>query len=504
MSNISKIILSISFTLLLLPLSSCDSWLDIKPENNLIADEYWKKEEDVLSAIGGLNNALRNNLMTYFAWGAMRGGYLRPGEYNANNGEGNFMKGVRNVVNNQDYNSNNAVFNWGGIYGVISKANFIIKRTPDVLEEDLSFTQNEANQFIAEARFARALMYFYLIRTFYEVPLVTEPFEDDNRKFTQPAVSQENVLEQIHKDLEFAEKHCPEQYEKIAVTKGRATKGAVRALLADIYLWEERYDDCLAAIDRLEQQNMYGLLKASEWFKNFNPGNTNESIFELQFDQKLEQKGKVFDYFESDSKFFNLNTEFLEDISALSSLDVRGEYGTLVSKEKQFPILWKYYGKYGAKKDTDVRPDDDRAVNWIMYRYAEIVLMKAEAYAYKGNFDDAWNELNRIISRADGEVHQNKPNDIDILLNEILHERAIELAFEGKRWFDVFRLAKADNFKRKDLAINVLLKGVKNVTERTLLQNRLKNPLSFYLPISQSELNTNPELEQNPYYKGSE
>jgi len=133
-----------------------------------------------------------------------------------------------------------------------------------------------------------------------------------------------------------------------------------------------------------------------------------------------------------------------------------------------------------------------------VYRYADILLMKAEALSQIGQFLEASELINQVRRRA------GLP---DLILSEsatayedaILEERALELAFEGKRWFDLLRMGRRNDYARKSKLIEIVVENVPS-TQKRILATKLTNPLGWYLPIYKYELERNKNLVQNPYY----
>ena len=136
--------------------------------------------------------------------------------------------------------------------------------------------------------------------------------------------------------------------------------------------------------------------------------------------------------------------------------------------------------------------------NWIVYRYPDILLMKAEALVQQGALGEAVDLVNMIRDRALVEPISNIPNRQD-LEELILEERAKEFCGEGKRWFDLIRMARRNNYARTDLLIEILAAD-KTYEEAEIIRSKYSNPNSWYLPIHQDELDQNNQLVQNPYY----
>jgi formate dehydrogenase maturation protein FdhE len=157
--------------------------------------------------------------------------------------------------------------------------------------------------------------------------------------------------------------------------------------------------------------------------------------------------------------------------------------------------VWKYVG---ASQDFITgRQDGEEDGNFIYYRLADIYLMKAEALIELNQITEA-NEILRIIAERAAQPYEVLTSQ-DGLREQVLKERARELAFEGKRWFDLLRYAKRDNFKRKNYLIDVLLQG-SDVRQRPIYKARLIDTMSYFLPIPENDILFNPNLTQNPYY----
>ena len=155
---------------------------------------------------------------------------------------------------------------------------------------------------------------------------------------------------------------------------------------------------------------------------------------------------------------------------------------------------WKYIGR---DINGSSRVETERDANFIYYRYADILLLKAEAYVELGGIQAA-NEIIREIALRGGAIFESSTK-IDELRDYVLEERAREFMGEGKRWFDILRYSKRDNFKRKQYIINMVL-GNAGVKERQILQTRVYDTMSYYLPIPENELIYNQNLVQNPFY----
>ena len=176
---------------------------------------------------------------------------------------------------------------------------------------------------------------------------------------------------------------------------------------------------------------------------------------------------------------------------------VRGEDSSIRKYGEDDFIIWKYVGQ-APDGQTARAGADQYSCNWILYRYADVLLMKAEALSQKGQYNEAFNIITEIRDRAGvGSVSiANSPTAYE---DAILQERALELSYEGKRWFDLLRMGRRNNYARKDKLIEIIVSNVPS-TQKRILATKLTNPMGWYLPIYEKEIERNKNLVQNPYY----
>ncbi|MBN2164700.1 MAG: RagB/SusD family nutrient uptake outer membrane protein [Marinilabiliaceae bacterium] len=487
----------------LIGLSSCNQWLDVIPENEQVADEYWKNKEEVEAIMSTIYIKYRETLKQQIIWGEHRGNSLSFQTLETT--QSNIMRW--NILPDNNY------VKWDTWYQIINLSNMIIAYAPGV--DDPSFPESAKQAAIAEATYLRALAYFFLVRNFKEVPLILEPYMNDSQDY-EIAKSEESVIwQQIVKDLIFAEKYIKTSYssEEPWMNKGRATKLAVKATLADVYLWTEEYEKAIIECNAIIGSGKVGLIEGlnsvneNNWFSNFNPGNSNESIFELQWDNTYSQSNNdLFNWFYGSSTSVDYRmSPTLYDLFRLSTNDIRGLNATY-----NLPLLkiWKYIGSTAGShlQATNVgieRTSTERDQNWIMYRLADVMLMKAEALVMRNGADDYKNAIeivNTIKTRAQvTNLITEIPNSEIEMLHIVLNERAMELAFEGKRWYDLLRVGKRNNYFHLNYMINEVLKNA-SPDKALIIQSILRDKNSHYFPIHFNELTNNKNLVQNPYY----
>jgi starch-binding outer membrane protein, SusD/RagB family len=483
--------------LYLFSLTSCSEWLTLEPENDLIKEEYWKSKGDVQATLAGAYNALASNVSFMLLWGELRGDMLEmtlktPLEQ---------QRIMTNIITN-----NSSLVNWSGFYRVINYVNNVIENGPKVKEIDPSFTEQEYGQMMAEAYFIRSLSYFYLVRMFRDVPFVEKPSESDRQDYYVSKSDELTILGRIIDDLESVNEVVAVSYPTVAFTKGRATKGALNALLADIYLLRGSIKkgngqsgdaDFKAAVAACQvvRSLSYSLLTQSNWFTLFYPGNSVESIYEIQFSKDLGQTNTLLNRFSNEINFELAASAAMESYYSGNVGDVRAIGGTYYPTGGGFNEIWKYTGLTTTTSSTaNRRAKDKNDNNFIIYRLPDVYLMEAEARLLTNPSDEVARQLiQEVKSRASVTVAA-----WNMDLNEILMERSRELAFEGKRWFDLLRYARrsADG---KQMVIDILLASV-SASDRPFFESKYKDINSYYFPIHIDELNLNPNLVQNPFY----
>ncbi|MCK4921060.1 MAG: RagB/SusD family nutrient uptake outer membrane protein [Bacteroidales bacterium] len=466
-------------------LSSCEDWLDLRPPDGLVQDEYWKSKEDVRAVLMGAYQQLAQMDELLFQLGEVRADMIDRGN--------NTPAYIENIMDGNIY-PDNRICDWSEFYKIINYCNLVLHFNPVVFELDPTYSEIMKQGIEAEALFLRSLSYFYLVRFFKDVPFATEATVSDSVNIYLPVTKDTEILSAIKEDLKTALEIAPNDYGSVVNNLGRATKNGINALLADISLWNFEYEESISYIEEIEN-SLVNLVPGSQWYTIYYPGNTLEGIFEIQYDEGLGQGNSLFriTYTENSYKASQKAVELLSRQGADEYYRGDGSFRSTDLK------IWKYCGAAGDAQS--VRPSSERSSgNWIIYRFADILLMKAEALSQLGEYDQAINYLNRVRKRASMAV-KSAPGDAESFEDLILEERAKEFAFEGKRWFDLMRMGRRNDYARKDKLISIIVQNVPS-NKRLVLVSKLSNPLGWYLPISDDELERNKELKQNPYYEG--
>ncbi len=492
-------------------LSSCTGWLTIEPEGKVVSTDYWTLESDVEAVVATCYRALIEDpvisrMLVY--------GELRSDNVNLGYSGGETLKKIMeaNILPNNSY------ANWSDFYKVINYANLVLAKAPEAYENDPNFSLAQFNAKKAEVLAIRALTYFYLVRAFRDVPFITEASLVDTQDFNQPKSTEDEILDHLEADLIQAEAWALTSFNRLDATKGRFTKVAIRALLADIYLWRNKYDQCIAYCDKVIDDPALKLIEADEepYFKIFGMKNSTESIFELQFSPDNQTWNSTVNSFYGhvDNKEGNLivPTIFTETDEIFNHkpeiTDLRRKDYVTEKSDKNVYNIFKYAGlnrnEDNNKKSTyNYRFTSSSPANWIVYRLTDVMLMKAEALVQKEQFAPAIHIVNTTYMRSNPNLTDTDTlsleqyGDKKALEELVLLERQRELMFEGKRWFDLLRLARRDG-KTQRLVDYVIKKVTEN---QALIQSKMKVMDAMYFPIHESEIHANPKLKQNPYYE---
>ena len=303
-------------------LVSCD--LDLLPLNEVVLENYWKDQGDVdnvlRSCYVGMQGDYLNKIIT---WGEVRSDNTDVGISVPDN--------LKQIIKGNLKQTNSAC-DWASLYTVINRCNTVLYYAPQVAESDPNYTSSDLRVTQAEARGLRALSYFYLIRSFKDVPFSFQPSIDDNQDYCIPASKHEDILDSLIMDVEECKDWAPRKYSDSQKNSGRVTRCMLYSLLADMYLWRasdanlgqgqqaEYYRKCIECADyvinfKIEQYKLdekgdlnrkmdtyvystYGYPLIAERNTSssstaplatneiFGTGNSYESIFELTFDRQ--------------------------------------------------------------------------------------------------------------------------------------------------------------------------------------------------------------------------
>lgn len=378
---------------------------------------------------------------------------------------------------------------WSSLYRGIARANLLLNRI-----EQINFvTDSEKKlkeQYIGEAKFLRALFYFDLVRFWGGVPLSLSELGSAEEAFKLKRSTEEEVFDAIISDLESA-MDLPVVYS--ASETGRVTAGAVRALLAKVYLTLKKPESAIPLLKELTQAPYtYRLMET--YAEVFDTDNTTESIFEIQYTSTVPGEGNAYPQF-----FLPNDGTAGKDIFGSGWLggtgqgfcmpteDIYMDYETGDSRRdytyfpyfsmqegKEIYVVYKYRGVASA-----VYSSED---NIPILRYADVLLMLAEAINEnnQGPTSEAYEAVDAVRARA-GLQPLLRTLNYESFKDALLHERRVELAFENHRWFDLKRFGKM---------VEILSAKGYDI-----------QPFHLYYPIPRREVLINPDnISQNPGY----
>lgn len=291
----------------LLGFTSCDDFLTIYPTDKTIAEDFWKTKSDVQEMVNGAYKSIASydNQERAIIWGAFRSDELM--KYS------DFSSSSLDNINAVNLLPSNGYNNWASFYSTINRCNIVINHASDVMAVDPAFTEGDYQAARAQMLALRSLCYFYLLRTFRDVPYTTQSYEDDDQNMLVAQTTPDSLMQHIIADLEESQKG-------IMLTGGYGvddwrnwgyfTLDAVNALLADIYLWrasmtksQSDYQKCIEYADKVIQskdeyykannvdlvggsaeKDIYHLHKGITAYRDlFVTGNSRESILEWQY-----------------------------------------------------------------------------------------------------------------------------------------------------------------------------------------------------------------------------
>jgi len=446
-------------------ITSCvDALLDKKPISSFSAESFYRTQDQAKAGVYGVYNALQSAMHTNFSfWGEGRSDNVKI----KHGGETTFLQ-------NNTLTASISSADWTALYTLISRANYAIANIPKVFPEN----DPTGNQLIGQSRALRALAYFYLVRVWGDVPLILEPYTETGQDIFVSRESSEKVLDQIEADLKFAATNC---VDKFNTTNDRImfNKGSANGLLTQVYMWRKKYNEAITTANLVIANPLYSLVTTmSAWGSMFSASYSNESIFEVGYNDTQTNGLRVLYAIGSDAHYTPSN----KFMASFEPGDLRRSY--IYDETQADPkAMWKYLGK--GVSDQIATPSKQ---NIILIRLADIMLLKAEALAKLGgsaNISAALSLLVPIRTRAGlSPALLTEAQAISMygsVENAILHERSIELCFEGHRWFDLVRTGKAIS------------------TMQPI--NGLSNEKNLVWPISTNTIDKNPNIVQNEFYR---
>lgn len=459
-----------------------EDFIELAPISTVSTDALYKTDRDFQDAVTGIYGVYQTEYLNMWLYGDIRG----------DDSWDELVKGTAAAMDLFTINNDDGVIRntWRNYYNIINRANVTLDK---IETAEVSVVTNK-DRHIGEAKFLRALAYFNLVRIFGDVPMVTEPVGiADSYKAARTAVAT-IYQEVIIPDLLDAETKLPASYTGQNV--GRATKGAAKALLGKVYLTIKDFTAAEAKLQEVTTMG-YALLPVYNSLFDFTKNeHHSEYIFDIEFEEGIAEGSNYTNNFLPKNpgltSFYKVTgggndannppaslfalfapNDLRKDVTAANGhYDANGNFILLVPSANASSTFTKKYL-------VQVIVNGDSKANWKVIRYADVLLMYAEALNENGKTGEALTQLNLIRKRAGVDEYAGLTKDET--RESIYLERRLELAFEGHRWFDLLRTGRALSVMEPY--------GMK------------PNMTVFPLPLSQVQLINDPAIfPQNPGY----
>ena len=468
--------------LILVFFGSCKNFLNVEPIGKVTSENFLKTEDQIDMALVGVYSTLQY-AYSNGSWASIWFIKNLPGDDVLCGGGGPADQPEYQYIDDFQIQPDNKKLEmvWFNLYRVINQCNTIIDKVDP--------NTPKKRQQVAEAKALRAFSYFQLVVMFGGVPLrLHNPV--DTTEYAMPRASVDEVYAQIFRDFTEAIPDLPLKSEQPVAERFHMSKGAAQAFLGKAYLYHQDYELAADVLQQVISSGEYSLEPNFKdvWSKETEFG--NESLFEISYSAskvynwgnfpwgggnqsniEIQLQGPrpdIFDLsnFESDSLLgfhilpgwgFNMPSRKIGQAFENEGDTVeRGKYSVLsAEKFEQYggvivnPHAHDYEGYMRIKYTTRVEetnlsgtPELNYTTNWRLMRYADVLLLAAEAYHFLGDEATALNYINQVRTRAGLPPRTN--TDPDSVFQYIVKERELELAFEGSRFWDLVRWGLAE------------------------------------------------------------
>ena len=438
--------MSIAAALTMILLSCKKDFIEITPQSTVTVDVLYKTDKDFQDAVNGCYNVLQTQYQNFWVFGDL------PGD----DAEEDIPNHFEHVAFEQfTVNDRTPILatTWRNYYNVINRANTILSA---IETKDVSVVKNK-ERYKGEAKFLRALAYFDLVRIFGDVPMPTTNLTVEEAYKTGREKVNKVYDEVIIKDLLDAEGKLPIKYTGVDV--GRATRGAAKAILGRVYLTRKDFVNAEAKLKEVTTLG-YALLPNYKDLWNYAVNeHHSEYIFDIEYEEGI---GEGSSFTHTFVPAWSMLTDFYgikggqpssdgaptpalfasfdpidvrRNISVLYGITVNGVFIPIPTNSIQASK------SYSTKYITPVASSNDSKANWKVIRYADVLLMYAEALNENGKTTEALTFLNMVRTRAGVQAYTNLTQSDT--REKIYLERRLELSLEGQRWFDLVRTGRA-------------------------------------------------------------
>ncbi len=503
-------------------LSSCSDFLDETPKVQTSARTYYSNDSQANTAVIGLYSFLQDEqaqINPFMVFGDDCSDDCTLG--NSKSEAWSWFGGVAQQMVDFETQPNNWISNqpWAEFWRAISNCTQAIER----IEANKEAIGSNSNQYLGEAHFLRALYYFFLTREYGGLPIMDHVFTYG--EYFTPRASQADTWKFIEQEFTIAASLLPEKSKYADSDLGRATKGAALSFLGKTYVYENKWQEAYDVFNKVIASNEYSLEPNYSDIFTLEHENGVESIFEIQHGTSgtgwsNSNEGSILSFYEHDADPNNsvkwqvgwsmhCPTQDLVDTYELNDPRL---HATIIFPNEMFDghinknvgsrtgyQSKKWYVPYAQRSHKD---QSDNPKNIIVMRYADILLHMAETCNELGKFSEALTYLNMVRDRARNSTTEKIANllpavtttDQSALREAIYHERRVELACEGQRFYDIVRQGRAGKIMK---AYNAKY-GNKYGENKAIGWTDGKSEL---LPIPQDQLDLyNEALKQNPNY----
>ncbi|MFL5786821.1 MAG: RagB/SusD family nutrient uptake outer membrane protein [Flavisolibacter sp.] len=442
----------------LLAIFSCKKFVEVDPPINQVnTAPVYSSDATATSAVNGLYSTIMNDYNGLLNGGVSLYSGLSSDELVSTSTSQDDIAAFQ--TNSLQSTNSIAAALWSNGYNYIYQTNALLEG----LAHSQGVSPSTLTQLTGEAKFLRALTYFYLVNLFGDVPLITST--DFRQNARQARNAKVDIYVQIISDLENAESQLPAAY--VGSDRTRPNKWAISALLARVYLYQKNWAKAEAKANEVIGSGVYTLEPTNPFTYT-----SNETIFQIipVSPYANTAEGSDFVPFSStDVPFYILSNNLM---TSFETGDTR--VGNWIGTNMVGTTAYNYPSKYQNNSGPPYTEYN------IVLRLAEQYLIRAEARAQQNNLNGTKDDLNAVRARSG--LGQTTDTDQASLLAAITHERQVELFGEwGHRWLDLLRTGKAD-------AVLAPIKG-------TAWQ-----PTDQLYPIPYSQLKANPQLVQNIGY----
>jgi tetratricopeptide (TPR) repeat protein len=501
----------------LISLSSCSGFLDETPQVQTSVQSYYSSDAEANTAIMGCYSVLQKESFELAPFMLIGDDCSDDADIGNSNSEAySWLGSPEKQLQSFDVISTNWISNalWGTAFPGVE---YCCQAIESITNNKSELTATKADQYLGEAHYLRAMFYFFLTRQYGSLPIVDHVLKYN--EYYSKRASQDETWNFIEKDLIVADSLLPLKSQYSSSDLGRATKGAAESLLGEVYMYEKKYQDAYNILKKVVESGEYSLEPEYADIFTLEHENGCESIFEIQHSisgtgWSDSNEGSILSFYEHDAdpndsiKWHNgwsMHCPTQDLVDSYEEGDPR-LHATIIFKNEYYDgrinknvasstgyesKVW--YVPFAQRSQTD---QSDEPKNIIFMRYANVLLYLSEACNELGKTDESLNYLEMVRGRARSDSSDPSvlpvitERDKDKLRSIIWHERRVELACQGQRFWDLVREGRAGSIMKNYSQKYNSIKG----SDFTVGTNEI-------FPIPEDQItNSNGTMEQNTGY----